>query len=499
MIYMIIRRFGFAKIAKDEFRTPLLLKCGDDIEYKKDIVSIMGHDIPQEIRYPPSLIQKEIEITAKFYLIPNINDILRNTRNFVDYTVKIRKKYGMSAIFYAPGAPAHLYPVLFYMGYDIFDDCYTHLQGDSLWGPSGDPGEHMEDAVRIFNMVVRAFHDGKLREFVESIPVNKSQEILRYMDMKYQKDVEIFYPIHMNSMNAVSMNSLTRPDVVRWFDRIKERYRKPEYGRFLLLLPCSAHKPYSESKSHRLMRNFIKSTMHEVVLTSPLGLVPRELERFYPAKNYDIPVIGYWYENEKKIIKELLAWYLERFEYEAIISYLPENMRFLEDILDKHGVRMIWGNNLKTLGEETKKLNYRVSWKKVLLENMQSLARFQFGCCDEIMREASIVGRYPRVDIRVNKERIFGFDIYRGMLTLTKKSANALVENNTYTVSIDDFYPEGDVFAVGVLDATSDIREEDEVAIAHNGELRAWGIARMNFYDMKHEMKGKSVKVRDSV
>ena len=39
-----------------------------------------------------------------------------------------------------------------------------------------------------------------------------------------------------------------------------------------------------------------RSSLHELIVTSPVGLVPRELENSYPASSYDIPVIGIWYE-----------------------------------------------------------------------------------------------------------------------------------------------------------------------------------------------------------
>ena len=45
--------------------------------------------------------------------------------------------------------------------------------------------------------------------------------------------------------------------------------------------------------------------IHEVIITSPLGIVPRELEIVYPAASYDIPVTGIWEGYEKKMIKNL--------------------------------------------------------------------------------------------------------------------------------------------------------------------------------------------------
>ncbi|WP_175266547.1 DUF5591 domain-containing protein [Acidiplasma cupricumulans] len=52
--------------------------------------------------------------------------------------------------------------------------------------------------------------------------------------------------------------------------------------------------------------------MHELIVTSPVGLVPRELENSYPARFYDIPVIGLWYEDEKLMMKNLLKIILKK-------------------------------------------------------------------------------------------------------------------------------------------------------------------------------------------
>ena len=65
-----------------------------------------------------------------------------------------------------------------------------------------------------------------------------------------------------------------------------------------MLLP---RKPYSSSRSHKAFRRAINhSSAHEVIVTSPLGLVPRDLEEVWPAGHYDIPVTGDWTLDEMK-------------------------------------------------------------------------------------------------------------------------------------------------------------------------------------------------------
>ncbi len=483
---MIEKRFGFAKIYRGDFETPFLLKCGEDIKFKDDYFLFLDKKIKRKVLYPPSIIQREIKIDENTYLIPNVLDMLRNTKNFVDYTVGIREKYGYDKLFYAPGIPSSLYPPMVYLGYDIFDDCYDNMQGNG-------------EGEKIIEEVKHHLRDGDFRDFLDGVLNLKGREIIRYLDTNYYEKQEIFYPIWNKKMNIFSLESIYRVDVERWRRRLKERYKKPDYGKYLLLLPCSARKPYSISTTHRKIREKVKGTMHEVIITSPLGIVPRELEMFYPAQNYDVPTIGHWYEEEKKMIENILSWYLENFKYDMIISYLPENMRFLEHLFKERDVVSIWGNKLDELEKITVDLNYHVPWKNVVLENLKSVARFQFGTGEELFKNAIIRGRYPRINIYKGEKRVFGFNIEKGMLTLTELSADYLMKMSRYTVFIDDFYPQGDVFSVGVTDATKDIREGDEVVVVYDNELRAWGTARINYYDMINEKEGKAVKVRGKI
>ena len=86
--------------------------------------------------------------------------------------------------------------------------------------------------------------------------------------------------------------------------RVRDEYLPPLHQReVLVLLPCSAKKPYRLSQSHYRFRRAIKDLrIHEVMVTAPLGLVPRELEDLWPAANYDIPVTGNWDSDELLVI-----------------------------------------------------------------------------------------------------------------------------------------------------------------------------------------------------
>ena len=96
-----------------------------------------------------------------------------------------------------------------------------------------------------------------------------------------------------------SPGALVDPLVEDWERFMTQGYEAPEKVRdVMIFLPCSARKPYRLSKSHGQFFRAIASTgCHEVMMTSPLGLVPRDLEDVWPA-NYDVPVSGDWSSDE---------------------------------------------------------------------------------------------------------------------------------------------------------------------------------------------------------
>ena len=57
------------------------------------------------------------------------------------------------------------------------------------------------------------------------------------------------------------------------------------------------------------------------MITSPLGLVPRELEDLWPAAHYDIPVTGDWDADELEMVNSMISDVCERVGYSEIINH----------------------------------------------------------------------------------------------------------------------------------------------------------------------------------
>src|SRR5438309_1016300 len=279
-------------------------------------------------------------------------------------------------------------------------------------------------------------------------------------------------------------------------------------ARVLLLLPCAARKPYSASRSHRRFRDAILATanpsvVHEVIVTSPLGLIPRELERFHPARDYDIPVTGDWSRDEAAIVIEDLSAFLAANRYDAVVAHLGAEAPIVHeaspDAIFSAKDHPTSEDSLvaltRTLDQVASSVG-PVAKGARFAEEMSNLARFQFGDAGlGLVEGATFRGRFP--DVRVLRGGLqLAMHTARGMLSLTLAGGEVLSKKDAYWVEIEDFLPVGNIFAVGVRDAAHEIRPGDEVAVRHEGDVRAVGTARLAWREMKDLRRGEAVHVR---
>ncbi|MFQ6012950.1 MAG: DUF5591 domain-containing protein, partial [Thermoplasmata archaeon] len=359
-----------------------------------------------------------------------------------------------------------------------------------------------------------AIRRGGLRELVERRLANDPwmTAVLRELDLRLYAWQELHAPVTGASLKAYAPASLHRPEVQRFRRRLAERYRRPPSAPVLLLLPCSARKPYSTSRSHRLFRAAVRAcgnpwAVHVVVVTSPLGLVPLELQLAYPAQHYDVPVTGDWSRDEAGILEEDLPVYLARNRYDAVVSHLGAEAEIvnglLEDVLVTSDGAPRSAASLDRLGATLREVTAdlpRVSAGQRKAEELRSIAQFQFGPGAEALVDGCATrGRYPYWRLRRGGIQLAALTGARGMMALTLEGARVLSRLDVAWVEIDDFYPEGNVFAVGVDAAHEDLRVGDEAVVRHGGEVRAVGVARMNPVEMTRSNRGEAVHVRHRV
>ncbi|TLZ43808.1 MAG: hypothetical protein E6K19_06410 [Methanobacteriota archaeon] len=458
----------------------------------------------------------------------------RSPRDFVATLRRVKETLGPARVIAVTGlaTPSNL-SVLVYAGIDVMDSSRMLL--DSARGlfhtadgsvpladadrdacgcaacASEDLAAHNDFALHRETLLVRNhLVHGRLRELVErrlgNAPWNTA--VVRHFDLRGYDLVEPYTSVRGGPMLAYSHESLHRPEIVRFRHRVRERYRKPPSARVLLLLPCSARKPYSRSRSHRRFRDAIlaggnPSVVHEVIVTSPLGLIPRELERFHPARDYDIPVTGDWSRDEAAIVEEDLRAFLAANAFDTVIAHLGAEAPFVREVLpdvivtakDRPTSDGSLASLAKTLAEVTKPFD-RIPKGIRFSEEMANVATFQFGEAGRrLIDGAAFRGRFPMVRVIRDGTQV-AMHTEGGMLSLTLAGGEQLSKENGYWVEIEDFHPVGNVFAVGVEDAAPEIRPGDEVVVRHGADVRAVGTARLAPREMRDLSRGEAVHVR---
>lgn len=489
------------------------------------LVLVSGH---------PDLIGPEVEGTdAAIYALGNAFEMRRDARDFVRSVVSLRRAVGQRKLLYAPGMmePSNL-ALLCYAGVDLFDSSLPVYQGslgrltmpegtlqasDAPWLlPSLDEGSvigrNVEAVWQELNLVRHMIRAGRLRELVETRSASSpwSVAVLRLLDFEHYEYQEQYAPVVGPRFYCNSKQSLYRPDVLRFRKRIMERYASPPHKRVLLLLPCSARKPYSHSRSHRMFAEVIRSVrnsvaVHEVIVTSPLGIVPREVELVYPAAHYDIPVTGHWDRDEVAMVQEMISR-ISSFQYEKVISHLSDEESFVRDVvdcIDTSGGRPTASDSLEKLRAELERACSALpslSWSEERFGTVSSIARFQFGRGgDALVEGCDVVGNYPYLRVMASGNQIAMLTPERGMLSLTMRGGQRLIEIGVNRVEMADFDLEGNLFAIGVEGADPGIRTGDEVVVLRNGEPQAVGVAMMCGEEMVESERGEAVRVRHRI
>jgi len=452
-------------------------------------------------------------------VIANAFELRKDPRKMVDAIMQVRRLIGNNAALYTPGLadPSNI-ALLAYMGVDLFDDSLPVSAGrhGMLYIPEGEvlagndvSQRNLDEIVVECSKVMMFTGAGRLRELVDqrvSSPSNVAA--LRIFDRVGYGYQEEMCGTAGRRFSCNTTQSLLRPETERYRKIIKERYMPPKHKRILVLLPCSAKKPYHLSKTHKAFASAIHTgehdvLVHEVIVTSPLGIVPRELDVFFPASSYDIPVTGEWKCQEREMIRSMLSRLLE-FGYDHVISHLGDTTELIRELTDL--TETCIGDptspaslkNLEDAVKDAAKGMEKCGYHEDRCENMRSVLRFQFGkeAADALMDGTSVIGKYPYWKMSSGKQQLGMLSEERGMVSLTMEGAERLLNLNINVVEMADFELKGSLFAIGVTKADRSIRAGDEVAVAKNGVLTAVGVAAMSGAEMEELKRGVAVKIR---
>jgi archaeosine synthase len=472
-------------------------------------------------------------------------------RPFVEGIRQIRERFGAAPLLWTPRlALPHRIPMLVYLGVDLVDSTEGLLaaaQGSFLdpslgsvpceiaraegacacaacaTTPPGNLETHTTHAYRRALSDTRvAARTGRLRELVESrLPAEPAlAEMLRYADRQLASLLDERTPVTGSASHSyVILESHRRPEMDRFRRRLIERYRPPPSKTVLLVVPCSRTKPYRLSRSHRRFSSALEGLaglerLHTVSVSSPIGVVPRELEDVPPARHYDIPVTGEWEEREQRLVVEGLTHLIATGAYRAAVVHLdPEEYEFLRGVFPER-LPVVWSLGAESTTSRSSLAALRSAVDAALAggrpvpggpmvvvrEELHEVAAVQFGrsVADRLFVAPMRLAGRPwfqrltdgRTDLATLREE-------RGLFHLTVAGARRLMPDPPLAVSVDPSLSlEGDLFAPGVRAADPDIRVGDSVVLLRDGELAGVGEAALPGPLMLSLGRGLAVRVR---
>jgi archaeosine synthase len=510
---------------------------------RTEVQDAFAVDVP-DVDYPSAAVvtpETAADHPADASVLSTATGAAGHAERVLDAVLTVRRATPPDTALYLPGvATPRNVAALTYAGVDLFDaklarvrgnqGRYLTTEGEYTLGddhlnelPAPFPGEppldtfDREDCVKHnvaaleseLATVRTRVTNGRLRDYVEGQARHQNwlTALFRLFDDEWGY-VEERTPIYRSApLAAASEDALRRAEIRRFADRVTSRYRPRFDDLPLVLVPCSARKPYSESQSHAQFHKAIGYRGHVVSVTSPIGAVPQELELVYPAQHYDAVVTGRWTAGEREFVSEVLSRYLDCADYPRVVAHVPEDYRsVVETALDGRDLPVSWtvddhpttDDSLAALsralaGEET----YRKRTRQH--RTLRALADYQFGArAGEALfaDDLRVQGRYPKLVAYEGDEQVAALVPQYGSLAFTLAGADrALARGVAPRVEIDDFVPRGSVLAPGVVDAADDVRVGDEVVIEGPRAL-AVGRAAMSGPEMRASTRGVAVDVR---
>lgn len=292
-----------------------------------------------------------------------------------------------------------------------------------------------------------------------------------------------------------SEESLWRPEAVRWRQRME--MMKP-LGETVVLLPCSMKKPYSNSKSHQKFRKLTRS-YQELIVTSPFGICPRELENTFPIQSYDTSTTGVWSEDEIEETGKLIEKYTKGKQVVANLAggYLQSAEAYLDDFVNVCAdERPTSPDSLYNLRMELKK-HQKVNRREKTLHELKSIAKYQFGEGGEdfIPDNVKTKGMYHKRILSDGVQLALLNKDY-GMYRLNLAGGEILKNMGINIVKIDFNLETNTVFAPGIVEADHKIIPNDEVVVVNDDTVVGVGKAIMTGREMEECDNGIGVKIK---
>lgn len=499
------------------------------------------------------LISELSKLEFPIYVLKGLENVLRNPRGLVSFLDEINCAIGPNALLYAPGKiPPSYYLHLIYLGVDLFDasavidstiknlyffggewyplssigdlpclcEACLHLRDSSL--SSGERRQLLfsHNILSALNLLRRAsflIKQSRLREGVEEACHYQPElaAILRISDKTAYSMLEKYTPVSgKGKVYCIGPESYNRPSISRFRNRVATRYTPPKNVALVLLLPCSARKPYSRSPSHRLFRRAVIESgvkgVCEGIVTSPLGLVPRELEEVYPAAHYDIPVTGDWDQEEIRIAAECIANYLNKFPDDCpVIAHLDGGyLQACKKAGELAGRDIIYTevegdptspSSLSSLKTVLSRFSQNRGEIDYLKEVFKKTADYQFGlgAGEMLLSESAIVKTGQEKLLYEEGVLLASISPSTGFVVPTIEGGKRIASFSHWVLFKGEYIKGSSVMVPGVEDADPQIRPGDIVfVISSSKELIGVGEAVLSGEEMLKLGRGVAVKLR---
>lgn len=484
--------------------------------------------------------------------ILNFTDLFDNLSNFraiLRVMDKIKHEINNNIVLMASGRliPKY-YPLLTYLGVDLIDSSYMmYLSAENFYNTTEDllPVYRLKDLpcacvacsgklksllqekysqekillLTLHNLISAKIYMNKIKQFLDTedyrafLEKSSHDDALIYsslktLDKEYFENIRLETPISTSNtlVRCIGPISYNRPDFREFRERVVKNFLPESWTKLILILPCSAKKPYSESKSHKQFYSVIRKfpefpDFQEMILTSPLGAIPRQLENVYPVNFYDIPVTGDWDQEEIQITANMLTKILKKYEnsipiichikddgYSSIIDKVSkklENEFYYTETDDNLTSRF----SLKSLEENIRnliKIKDETSSEKTLFTNSWirkfiKTADYQYGIGsgmkifkNEVKMRRDRTKKKIKIIEKESKNHIGTFDLDKGKIELTIFGAERLFpfDNDNFIVFDGEKIRGNNLFRPGVVDFSPNILPQSNIIILNKDKQK---------------------------
>ncbi len=480
---------------------------------------------------------------ADAYVLSGAPGVVGHAEAFVEAVVAVREAVPTDTALVLSGVatPANV-ATLAYAGVDLVDSDRAHVRGLEGFYLTTDGEAFLEDLTELpcaceacrvprekfdrgdcarhnvnalqaeLSRVRERIRAGRLRDYIEGQARHEAwlTATFRRLDDQYAYIEQRTPVVRRSKLLAASEDTLRRVEIQRFAHRVTDRYRN-RFDAPLVVVPCSARKPYGDSTSHEQFRRAIDYRAHKLSMTSPIGIVPQELELTYPAQQYDSVVTGRWSAGEVEFVASVLARYLENNKYPRYVAHVPSGgyQRVIGQVEERLGIEFEYTvedhpTTEASLAALSDSLEGEPRYRKREREHntVRAVADWQFICesghaGDALFGDITTGGRYPGLRVLSEGEQLATLVKPYGTLALTLAGGRRWIESDVdlLKVNIEGFVPQGSVLAPGVTGASDGIRVGDEVVFEG---AAAFGVGRaaMSGPEMRESTRGVAVDVR---